>query len=303
MPLVSIVILNWNTRDLLLQCLEEVFATKGSIDCEVIVADNASTDDSVSTVQARFPQVRIIQNKENAGFARGNNIGVAGCTGKYALILNTDSFLQPGALAELVRAAESDPQTGIVGAHLRNPDGTFQASHTRFPTLWREFLILSGLGRLFFGRNYPSAGPDEMPGPQKVDYVEGACLLVAVEKYRAISGFDEAYFMYSEEVDLCFRMHQKGWHVWYAPSARVIHLGGASSQSRKPEREGDLYRSRVRFFRKHYGALAANVLKLMIYAITLPKIAVHKLARGLSGGRLGRPVVSLQYLVDRLREV
>lgn len=303
MPLVSIVILNWNTRDLLLQCLEAVFATKEAVDCEIVVVDNASSDDSVSTVQARFPQVRILQNKENAGFARGNNIGVANCTGKYALILNTDAFLQPGALAELVRVAESDPQMGVVGAYLLNPDGTFQASHTLFPTLWREFLILSGLGRFLFGRHYPSAGPSDALGPQKVDYVEGACLLTSVEAYRTIGGFDEAYFMYSEEVDLCFRMHQKGWNVWYAPGARVVHLGGASSQGRKPEREGDLYRSRVRFFRKHYGALAANVLKLMIYAITLPKIAAHKLVRGLSGGRLGRPVVSLQYLVDRLREV
>lgn len=303
MPTLSIIILNWNTYDLLLQCLETVLATKATIDCEIIVVDNASTDNSVSAVRERFPQVQIVENKENVGFARGNNIGVAACAGQYALILNTDAFLQPGALTELLRVAESDAQAGIVGAQLRNPNGTFQASYTSFPTLWREFLILSTLGRALLGHHYPSSGPDESDGPQKVDYVEGACLLVSVEKYRAIGGFDESYFMYSEEVDLCYRMHKKGWDVWYAPGARVVHQGGASSQGRKPEREGDLYRSRVQFFRTYYGALTAESLKLMIYTFTLPKWLAHRLIRLISGGRLGRPVVSLQYLTTRLRDV
>ncbi|HKZ69915.1 MAG TPA: glycosyltransferase family 2 protein [Anaerolineales bacterium] len=239
-PLLSIVILNWNTRDLLVQCLEAVLRLQDEAPGEVIVVDNASTDDSVTMLADRFPQVRVIQNPANVGFAGGNNRGVAACAGKYALMLNTDAFLGPGALRELVRVAESDPRSGVVGAHLLNPDGSFQASHTCFPTLWREFLILSGLGRAAYGSHYPSAGPDEGRGALKVDYVEGASLLVRVEAYRAVNGLDEGFFMYAEEVDLCYTMGKHGWNVWYAPEARVTHLGGASSADRKPEREADL---------------------------------------------------------------
>jgi N-acetylglucosaminyl-diphospho-decaprenol L-rhamnosyltransferase len=301
-PIFSIVIVNWNTRDLLLKCIETLLATEAP-EKEIVVVDNASQDDSVAAVQARFPQVRIIQNKDNAGFARGNNIGVAACNTPYALLLNTDAFPQAGALDELLRVMSTTAKAGIVGAHLLNADGSFQASHTPFPTLWREFLILSGLGRLFFGRHYPSAGPDEAKGAQAVDYVEGACLLVNVDVYRAIGGFDEAFFMYSEEVDLCFRMKQSGWQVWYVPEARATHLGSASSKDRKPEREGDLYRSRVRFFHKHYGRGASQLLKIMIYTFALVKIITHGTARLLSGGRFGRPVVSLSYLSHQLSDV
>ena len=302
-PLLSIVILNWNTRDLLVQCLEAVLRLQDEAPGEVIVVDNASTDDSVTMLADRFPQVRVIQNPANVGFAGGNNRGVAACAGKYALMLNTDAFLGPGALRELVRVAESDPRSGVVGAHLLNPDGSFQASHTCFPTLWREFLILSGLGRAAYGSHYPSAGPDEGRGALKVDYVEGASLLVRVEAYRAVNGLDEGFFMYAEEVDLCYTMGKHGWNVWYAPEARVTHLGGASSADRKPEREADLYRGRVQFFRKQYGAAAASALKAMIFFFTAVKVVAHRLARWVSGGRVGRRVVSLGYLAERLRGV
>jgi GT2 family glycosyltransferase len=113
---------------------------------------------------------------------------------------------------------------------------------------------------------------------------------------------DEGYFMYAEEVDWCYTVRQKGWQVWYQPAAKIIHLGGGSSQSRRPQREGDLYSSRVRFFRKHYGNGWAQPLKLLIYGLTAPKIALHGLLRLVSGGRYGRPVVSLKYLAAKLKE-
>lgn len=297
----SILILNWNTGDLLKQCLETVFSLTAEAAFEVIVVDNGSTDSSLAMVAEHFPQARVIANAENVGYARGNHLGVAASPGKYVLILNTDAFLQPGALAELVKVAEANPQAGLVGAQLQNGDGSFQASHTPFPTLWREFLILSGLGRLLVGRHFPSAGPDTEKGSRLVDYVEGACLLIRVEAYRAVGGLDEKFFMYAEEVDLCFRLRRAGWQVWYAPDARVIHLGGGSSHSRQPEREADLYRSRVRFFRKQYGVVSAQSLKALIYFFTFIKLLIHSLMRFVSGGRLGRRVVSLDYLATQLR--
>ncbi|MCL4295959.1 MAG: glycosyltransferase family 2 protein [Anaerolineae bacterium] len=302
-PDISVIILNWNTRDMLADCLETLLAQAGHLTLELIVVDNASTDGSQAMLRQRFPQVHLIANRDNVGFARGNNQGMGISRGRYLLLLNSDAFISPGSLEALLQLADTQPLAGIVGAHLLNADGTFQASHTPFPNLWQEFMILTGLGRLLFGRWYPSRGPEEAKGPQIVDYVEGACLLVRPAAFRETNGLDEGFFMYAEEVDWCYTMRQKGWQVWYQPAAKIVHLGGGSSQGRRTQREGDLYRSRVRFFRKHYGNLPAQLLKLQIYGLTVLKIAVHGLLRLISGGRRGRPVVSLKHLLVELKEV
>ena len=302
-PELSVIVVNWNTRGLLAECLRSVIRHRGDLDLELIVVDNASTDGSAAMVRGEFPEAQLIVNSDNIGFARANNQGVAAGRGRFALLLNSDAQLTVGALSALVHLANSRPQAGLVGAQLVNADGSFQASHTPFPTLWREFLILSGLGRVLYGSWYPSKGPDESRGPQPVDYVEGACMLVRRNAYQAVGGLDEDSFIYAEEVDLCYTLRANGWQVWYQPMARVIHLGGGSSRSRRLEREGDLYRSRVRFFRKRYGDRAAGLLKLQLYGFTAIKIAVHGLVRLLSGGRYGRSVVSLHHLATELREV
>jgi N-acetylglucosaminyl-diphospho-decaprenol L-rhamnosyltransferase len=270
MPDISILILNWNTRDLLVKCLDSIAHTAGNLSAEIVVVDNASSDGSRAMVRERFPNVRLIENETNVGFARGNNQAMAVSSGRYALLANSDAFVWPGAIRALVDLADSQPQAGIVGAQLVNADGSFQASYTRFPI---------------------------------VDYVEGACLLVRRKAFEEVGGLDESYFMYAEEVDWCYAMRAKGWQVWYQPAAKVTHLGGGSSYNRPLEREADLYRSRVRFFRKHYGARTAELLKLQIYVFTAIKIFVHKLLRAVSGGRYGRPVVPLRYLATRLREI
>ncbi len=300
-PEVSVIVVNWNTRDLLERCLAAAQANAGRVSVELIVVDNASADGSAAMVRERFPGAHLILNSDNLGFARANNLGAAAAGGRYLLLINSDAFLTPGALEALVSLADAQPRAGLVGAQLRNADGTFQASHTPFPTLWREFLILTGLGRLVFGRQFPSRGPDDGLGPQRVDYVEGACLLARRDAYQAVGGLDEGYFMYAEEVDLCLSMRRHAWEVWYQPAARVTHLGGASSRARRPEQEGDLYVSRVRLFRKHYGALAADSLKALLYLATGTKLLMHGLLRRLSGGRVGRPVVSLAYLAAKFR--
>lgn len=299
----SIIVVNWNTRDLLTQCLQSVYDTTSNLDLEVVVVDNASTDGSQAMVRQQFPHIHLIANRENVGFARANNQAMRVSKGRYALLLNSDALLLANAVQVVISLAEANPQAGIIGAQLLNPDGSFQASHTPFPNLWQEFLILSDAGRMLYGHWYPSRGPQEDKGPQMVDYVEGACMLVRREAFEDVGGLDEGYFMYAEEVDWCYAMREKGWQVWYQPAAQVIHLGGGSSQSRRTQREADLYRSRVRFFRKHYGDRAAWLLKLQIYGFIAIKIAVHGLLRLVSGGRYGRSVVSLSYLDPALREV
>jgi hypothetical protein len=299
----SIIIVNWNTRQMLADCLNCVEATVKGFAYEVIVVDNGSIDGSQAMLGEQFPHVRLIQNRENVGFARANNQAMAMSEGRYALLLNSDALLLDNAAQALIDLAEAQPQAGVVGAQLLNPDGSFQASHTPFPNLWQEFLILSGVGRMLHGRWYPSRGPDEGKGPQTVDYVEGACMLVRREAYADAGGLDESYFMYAEEVDLCYAMRNKGWQVWYQPAARVIHLGGGSSRDRRARREADLYRSRVRFLRQHYGDRAAWLLKLQIYGFTAVKVSVHGSLRWISGGRCGRPVVPLRDVTVALRDV
>lgn len=296
---VSFIIVNWNTCELLRDCLNSVIGRSQGHQIEIIVVDNASADKSVEMVQAEFPQVRLIANPANVGFAQANNQGAQVAQGHYLLLLNTDAFLKPDALEKLLELANREPRLGMAGARLLNPDGSFQASHTRFPNLVREFFTLSGLGRVLWGRYYPSFGPEVECGPQVIDYVEGACLLARRDAYAQVYGLDEGYFMYSEEVDLCYALRRAGWQVWYHPEACVTHLGGASSFNRKPQREADLYVSRVRFFRKHYGWLAATTLKWMIYFFTGLKIVTHTGLRLVSGGKLGRQVVSLSYLISR----
>lgn len=299
----SIVVVNWNTKDLLIQCLQSIYETVSNLDFEVIVVDNASTDGSQAAIREQFPLIRLIENQKNEGFARANNQAMAASQGRYMLLFNSDAIATPGAIQSLVSLAEAESRAGIVGAQLLNLDGSFQASHTTFPTIWQEFLVLTGLGRLLKGRWYPSRGPEENKGPQVVGYVEGACLLVRRQAFEEVGGLDEGYFMYAEETDWCYTMKQAGWQVWYQPAAKIIHLGGGSSKHRRPQREADLYRSRVRFFRKYHGNRAAQLLKLQIYGLTAVKIAVHRLLRLVSRGRYGRPVVSLRHLALELRGV
>ncbi|MGD1992885.1 MAG: glycosyltransferase family 2 protein [Anaerolineae bacterium] len=301
-PDVSIIVVNWNTRDLLASCLESLFRTAEALPFDVWVVDNGSTDGSVEMVRRAFPRVELVVNAENEGFARASNRGIDQSEGRYVLLFNTDAQATPGAIEAMFTLAETQPRAGIVGARLLNADGSFQASHTPFPTLGQEFLMLTGLGRLLFGPSYPSRGPDVGRGPRVVDYVEGACMLVRRRAIDEVGGLDEGYFMYAEEVDWCYAMSQAGWQVWYQPAATVVHLGGGSSQHRMPQREADLYRSRVRFFRKHYGRSAARMLALQIYALTAVKLSLHGLLRLVSGGRYGRPVVSLRQLATTFRE-
>jgi N-acetylglucosaminyl-diphospho-decaprenol L-rhamnosyltransferase len=299
----SVIIVNWNTREFLEACLESLISTVTDIPFDVWVVDNGSTDGSQEMVRNSFPTINLITNTDNIGFARANNQAMQRCQGNYMLLFNSDAIAEPGAVHALLDLAKTHPRAGIVGAQLVNPDNSFQASYSRFPSLFREFLILTGLGRLIYGRWYPSQGPEIELGPQIVDYVEGACLLVNRKAFMEVGGLDEGYFMYAEEVDWCCTMQRKGWQVWYQPEARVIHYAGGSSRFRKTYREADLYRSRVRFFRKNHGELQAAILKWMIVGLTALKILAHRMLKGITRGHRGRVVVPMHELINALKGI
>jgi len=293
----SIIIVSWNTGDLLAQCLQSVYATACGLALEVIVVDNASVDGSVDLVRRDFPRAHVIANADNVGFVRANNQAIERCQGRYVLLLNSDALVLSGALVETVRFMDDHPRAGIAGVRLLNADGTFQASYTLFPTLWQEFLILSGLGRWLVRPNFPSCGPELERGPQKIaGYVEGAYLMARREAVKQVGGLDGRIFMYAEDVDWCYRFHRAGWEVWYLPQAPVVHLGGQSSKQRRGRMEAELYRSRVYLFQKHYGRGAACGLRGLVCAIQVPKMLFHRLLRFLTRGRRGRTVTSWREL-------
>ena len=213
------------------------------------------------------------------------------------VVVMLDQRALPGSVDAAVRFVDEHSRAGIIGVRLLNGDESFQASYTPFPTLWREFLILTTLGRRLLRSTFPSHGPQLEQGAQRIEgYVEGAFLLARSEAVAQVGGLDERIFMYAEEVDWCYRFYQTGWEVWYLPDAPIVHYGGQSSKKRRGRMEAELYRSRVYYFRKHHGGLAAFCLKAMIYAVTLPKIMLHGLLRRVTGGRRGRTVAGWREL-------
>ncbi len=303
MPELSVIYVNWNGSQLLRKSIAALQDAITGFDYDIWVVDNASTDDSASMLRASFPQVHLIQNKINAGFAQANNQAMELAQGRYFLLINTDAFAAPQAINQLYKLAEEQPKAGIIGARLINPDGSFQASYVDFPNLLQEFLITSGLGRRLYGSWYPNHSPEAYAVAQKVDYVQGACLLVRRSAYQTVGGLDEGYFMYSEEVDWCYTMHRAGWEVWYQPSACITHLGGASSWSRSIQRETDLYVSRVRYFRKNHGSLKAGILEVMLISLAGVKFAAHSILKAIDSHRFTRMSVSPILLMNRMRKI
>jgi hypothetical protein len=270
---ISVVIVSWNVRDLLRQCLQAVLAQTGRH--QVIVVDNASTDGTLEMLRADFPEILIVANRENRGYTGGNNQGFQLASGKYILVLNPDTRLQPGAIVTMQAFLEGHPAVAVVGPRLLWPDGSVQSSRRRFPTLMIDLLENAVVQRFWavnvvLNRYYCNDLPNDVPQP--VDWVVGACIMLRREVVEQIGGFDEGYFMYSEEADWCFRAKAAGWEVWHLPEAAIIHYHGKSSEQNLLARENRFQDSRARFLAKHRGRWQAVIFRLFLmatYAIEL----------------------------------
>ncbi len=266
----SIVIVSWNVRDLLRQCLRSI----SPFSSETIVVDNGSTDGSVEMVRAEFPGVRVIANTDNRGFPAANNQGIAVAQGRYVLLLNPDTELVGDALATMVAFADAHLDVGLVGPQLLNPSlhppqwggkrGGVQSSRRRFPTLATAFFESTWLHapRRLLRRYYVLDRPDD--ALQDVDWVVGAALMARREAIEQVGLMDEGYFMYSEELDWCRRFREAGWRVVYLPAAQIIHHEGKSSEQVVPARHIHFQTSKVRYFRKYHGPLVAETLRLFL---------------------------------------
>jgi GT2 family glycosyltransferase len=259
----SIVIVAWNVRDLVLDCLASLEAAHLELSYEVLVVDNGSSDETARAVLRQFPGVQVIQLPRNVGFGAGNNHGLRKMNGRYAVLLNSDTIVLPGGLEACVRYLDEHPDVGVVGPQLLNPDRTKQNCIHNSPTLVSEVLSQSLLRRLF-PRRYPSKR-SHFAGPVEVDAVLGACLFVRREVVEQVGLIDEDYFFFLEETDWCHRIRHHGWRVVHLPDAHVIHLYGESTKKKLPLRTRiEYYRSRYLFFRKNRSAVSSWMLRAIL---------------------------------------
>jgi len=272
----SVIVVNWNTRDLLAACLTSLLDHPPAGPFEIWVVDNASHDGSAALVRRQFPTVHLIENSANLGFAAANNQAIRAGAGRHVLLFNSDALAQPGNLTAMVRFLDEHPAVGALGPQLVNRDGSFQASYARFPTLLSELSLLTGLARWWLGPYAPSPRPAPGEQPHPVDWVAGAALLVRRTAIDQVGLMDEGYFLYSEETDWCWRLGRGGFPVWYLPQVQIIHQAGASSQQQSARSYGLLYRSKLRFFARHYGAAATWGLRLAFLTSAALRLALWR---------------------------
>ncbi len=281
----GIVIVNWNTCELLRRCLETVLASEGDLTFRTVVVDNASDDGSADMVRQLFPQVELIANEENIGYPRANNVGlrhlgfqgpgaVADAAPRYALLLNPDTELPPDALLGMLRFMDGRPDVGVAGPKLVLRDGSLDRACRRgFPTPIVSFYHYSGLARLFpknprFGR-YNMTYVDENQAIE-VDSVVGAFMQVRKSAIERVGLLDEAFFMYGEDLDWAFRVKQAGFKVWYHPAVSVRHVKRAASR-KSPKAQFEFWRAMLIFYRKHYQRGTILPLHVMVMAALLFK--------------------------------
>jgi len=261
--ILSIIIVSYNTRKLLKNCLDSVFKDlkDGSrrLVAEVIVVDNHSRDDSIMMIKRFFPQTKLILNEKNLGFAKANNQGIKKASGEFILLLNSDTVVHPGVLLKMVNFLKSRPGAGAIGPKLLNPDGSNQPSAGCFPTLLISAVML-------FKEHFK-------PTPQvrgsfakikKIDWVMGAAMMIKKKALEEAGSLDENIFMYMEEVELCYRLKKAGWQVYFYPHAEITHLGRASSKTGKKEPILNIYKGLLYFYKKHRTKGELMLLQLML---------------------------------------
>jgi GT2 family glycosyltransferase len=268
----SIVILCWNDKKVILDSLNSIFEGGDNLPLEVIVSDNGSTDGSVEVIKTRFTgrNLQVVENKQNLGFSRGNNAGIEIAQGEYILILNPDTIVHKGALKSLIEFADRHKTAGGFGCRVLNPDGTYQRTAMVFPTvrrLWIHALSLHWMGMFcswFVARRYVGwSGTTQ----REIDWHSGCCIMIRSSLMKSLGGFDPQFFYHCEEVDLCFRIRLAGYRILFTPDAQITHLGGQSVKRAPKVFAIETHRSFYKYFYKHYGAEGVSKAKLPILLI------------------------------------
>lgn len=251
----SIVIVNWNTRELLRDCLRSVFGGLGALEAEVIVVDNASDDGSVAMIHREFPDVWLIENDRNLGFAAGNNVALRKATGRHMMLLNTDTLVHGDVLPQAVAWLDAHPGVGVLGPRVLNADGSVQPSCSAFPSL--RFLAMQTLGltRIAALDTYRMTGWDRA-SERRVDVISGAAMFVRRAAMEEVGLLDEAFFFYGEETDWCHRFSRAGWDLVFVPIPEITHFGGGAAGKLNHRRDVLMTQGTTRLHRKHGGLIA-----------------------------------------------
>jgi GT2 family glycosyltransferase len=253
---ISVVIVGWNARHYLELCLESLQAAPPRRSMETLVVDNASNDGSVEMIEARFPSVKLIKSPENLGFAKGNNLAIRQCQGRYVALVNPDVIVFPGCLDALADFLDQNPKVGNVGPRVLNPDMTLQSTCRRFPTLWNNFCSATGLAtkfknsRLFAGEHMFYFSHDRT---MAVDVLVGCFSMIRREAFEAVGLLDEGLFMYGDDVDWCRRCWKEGWEVVFFPGAQAIHDRGKITAPYPVRFAVAQQRSVLYYWFKHHG--------------------------------------------------
>ncbi len=296
---VSIVIVNWNTERVLRDCLQSIYRQTTGLRSEVVVVDNASSDGSVSMIKREFPQVTIVENGRNRGFAAATNQGIGKAEGRYVLLLNPDTLILDNAIAKVVQFTDDRPEAGVVGCRILNPDRTLQQTCFMFPSVLNMFLSSTGLYKLFphnrFFAREDMSWWDAMD-ERKVEVVKGCFMLVRRKAINHVGLMDEDFFLYAEDTDWCYRFHQAGWKVLFTPGAEIIHLGGASTEQVRNEMKLQLWGSILLFMKKHKGPFQYALVCLLVAIFFLVRVP-YWLAVGLlsRSGRSSHIRTALMY--------
>jgi N-acetylglucosaminyl-diphospho-decaprenol L-rhamnosyltransferase len=275
----SIIVVSWNVRDYLAACLDSIRANAGDLQYEVIVVDSYSDDGTVELVRAHYPWVKFLPQAENIGFTRGNNVGLSTAQGRYLMLLNPDTEIVDNALLQMVKYLDDNPHVGIVGPRTLNSDGTVQSTRRRFPTLltavfestWLQGWAPRRVLDHFYARDIRDTATAE------VDWVQGSALMIRRKTYAQIGGLDEQYVMFSEELDWCKRARNAGWRVVYMGSAAIVHHGGKSTEQVSALKHIYFQNSKLRYFRKFHGPLAALALRIFIVASYLEQFMLEEI--------------------------
>lgn len=303
-PLLSVIVVSYNTRELTLRCLRELgqHLEAEALSHEIWVIDNASQDGSADAVAREFPHVNLLASPDNLGFGAANNLAFERAHGQFLLLLNSDAFVHEGALTQMVEFL-CDPakaRVGAVGPRLLNEDGSLQVSCWKFPSPARSWLESLGVARLLGAHpqwgDYYRWAHDER---RSVDFVIGACLLVRREVYEEIGGFDPAFFLYAEETDWQRRMREQGWDIVFLPDANVTHLAGASGASEKARVSTLFWQGQERYILKHFGRRGWALMRAGVTVGVALRAATH-LMRALSPQGRKRHVPQLRGGLEHL---
>jgi len=274
---ISFIVVNWNTKDYLSKCLKSIYDNIGNINAEIILVDNGSTDGSDKLAIEQFQSIKLINNKNNLGFAKATNIGIVESKGRYICIINSDVVVLEGCIRRLLKYMENNRNIGIIGPKVLNPDMTLQFTCKEFPNLWNTFCRAVALDKLFpkskvfgsffmtyFNYNYI----------KKVDVLTGCFWMVRKRSIVDVGLLDERFFIYAEDKDWCKRFKDKNWDVIYFPEAKIIHFGGSSS-SKAPERFYiEMYKANIKYWQKHYSCISNIFYKLITYCHHLARIII-----------------------------